>query len=128
MYNVGVVSKLNYLEIIMKKVNVEKLVEIFNGGVSVEDFNKGNGVYSVWLGSRGLVEGVLFIGESYSVRSKEELINELCEDYNDDEEEMREYLDEFCDSGEIDYYEDVEGLYEILGEEESFEYFDVVVN
>ena len=112
----------------MLKVKVENLIEIFEN-LSVEDFKEGNGVYGIKIGCRGMVEDVMFVGESYSVRSKEELIKIGYDIFREDgyEGEVMDYLNEFCDSGVIDWYDGVEGLYEILGEEDCIEYFDVVM-
>ena len=78
----------------MKKVNVMKLVELFEFKVFVGDFNKGSGVYGVYIGSRGEVEDVVFIGgEDYEVRSKEKLIEDCVVGVYEDD---KEYYEEFC--------------------------------
>ena len=125
----------NYIkEKIMKKVNVNDLVKYLNedfvGEFSVEDFNNGNGIYGIEIGSRGYIEGIFkinVVGE-FKLRSKEELINEKLEwfDNEEEKEEFLEYNDEFINSGEIDW-NDLGGYYEGLSEEESIEYYDVVV-
>ena len=47
-----------------KSVGVNDLVNYLNnsfvGGVSVDEFNKGSGVYSVMIGSRGEIEEIIF--------------------------------------------------------------------
>jgi hypothetical protein len=118
----------------MKKVNVNDLVKYLNedyvGEFSVDDFNNGSGVYGINVGSRGEIEDIFkvnVVGE-FKLRSKEELINEKLEwfDNEEEKEEFLEYSEEFINSGEIDW-NDLGGVYEGLSEEESIEYYDVVV-
>jgi len=109
----------------MNKVNVDVMVNYLNdnfvGEFSVEDFNNGSGVYGIFVGSRGEIEKIYKV-EDFKLKSKEELIKE----WMIDDEELREYGEEFIDSGEIDW-NDLGGVYEGLSEEESIEYYNVVV-
>jgi len=110
----------------MKKVNVNEVIDYLNndfkGGVSIDDFKDGSGVYGILIGSRGFVEEVYKV-DDFKLRSKEEIIKDNMFNGDDDE---RDYYEEFCDSGEIDWNE-LGGVYEGLNEEESIEYYDVVV-
>jgi hypothetical protein len=116
----------------MNKVNVNNLVKYLNedfvGEFSVEYFNKGSGVYGIEVGSRGEIENIFKVEGEFKLRSKEELINEKlvwC-DNEEEKEEVLEYGEEFINSGEIDWNE-FGGYYEGLSEEESIEYYNVVV-
>ena len=115
----------------MKKVNVNVLLEYLNsdfvGEFSVEDFNKGSGVYGIEVGSRGYIESIFKV-EDFKLRSKEELIKEMLEYYDNDKDkkEFLYYEEEFVDSGEIDWNE-FGGVYEGLSEESSIEYYNVEV-
>lgn len=117
----------------MKKVNVNDLVKYLNedlcgNNCSVEDFNNGSGVYGIEIGSRGYIESIFKVEGEFKLRSREELINENLEwfDNEEEKEEFLEYSEEFINSGEIDW-NDLGGVYEGLSEEESIEYYDVVV-
>ena len=107
----------------MKSVNVNELVKYFEGEISVDDFNKGSGVYGIFVGSRGFIEEVSYVVD-FKLRSKEELVELWLN--GEDTVELREYGEEFCDSGDIDW-NDFGGVYECLNEEESIEYYNVVV-
>ena len=87
----------------------------------IEEFEK-TGLYKVFLGSRGSVEDIEYIGESnvLEYKDKDELINESMElECNKDDEDIREYFEEYCDS----WVEDNKVVYEQLNEEEYFVYF-----
>jgi len=114
----------------MKKVNIVDVIDYLNNdcngefyNVSKEDFKDGNGVYGVFFGSRGEIE-MIYKVENFKLRSKEELVSLWMGDENS--EELREYGEEFIDSYEIDY-NDLGGFVELLNEEESIEYYNVVV-
>ena len=111
----------------MNKVNVDVMVKYLNdnfvGEFSVEDFNDGSGVYGIFVGSRGEIEKIYKV-EDFKLKSKEELIKDWM--VGEDDEELREYGEEFIDSGEIDW-NDFGGVYEGLGEENSIEYYNVEV-
>jgi len=111
----------------MKSVNVNEVVNYLinnvSGDVSINDFNKGSGVYGISIGSRGEIDDIFKV-DDFKLRSKEEIINEMM--FNSDDEDEREYYEEFCNSGEIDW-NNLGGLYEGLGEEDSIEYYNVVV-
>lgn len=114
----------------MKEVKVVDLIEYINDNynvdgveVSRDDFVEGSGVYSIVIGSRGYVEVIKKV-EDFKLKSVDELIEELSEDLEDEEE--LEYLEEFVDSGEIDW-NDLGGVFEGLGEEDRIEYYNVVV-
>ena len=113
----------------MKEVKVVDLINYINNEynydeeISLNDFVDGNGVYGIVIGSRGYVEEIYKV-EDFKLRSVEELIEYLFDDEGDEEE--LEYLEEFVDSGEIDW-NDLGGVFESLGEEDSIEYYNVVV-
>ena len=111
----------------MNKVNVDVMVKYLNdnfvGEFSVEDFNDGSGVYGIFVGSRGEIEKIYKV-EDFKLKSKEELIKEWM--VGEEDEELREYGEEFIDSGEIDW-NDLGGVYEGLSEEESIEYYNVEI-
>lgn len=90
----------------MKKVNVKRLVKLYNGLVSIEDFNKGSGVYRIKVKNVMVVDykvDVEFVGgEDYEVRSDVE-------------------------SGVIEGIGSVEGKYESIDDFENYEYFNVKV-
>jgi hypothetical protein len=118
----------------MNKVNVDVMVKYLNdnfvGEFSVEDFNNGSGVYGIFVGSRAEIEKIYKV-EDFKLKSKEELIKEwMIENvllaYFINDEELREYGEEFIDSGEIDW-NDLGGVYEGLSEEESIEYYNVEI-
>ena len=96
-------------------VSVVRLVEI-DDGFEVSDFEK-SGVYRIEVGSRGVIESIEWLNNDgvVNLRSEEELCN--------GDEERREW----CESGEIGYLEEVEGYFEILGEEFKYEYLNVIV-
>ena len=82
----------------MKKV-VEISVVEFNdliGEENVKECLKGSGVYKVLFGSRGSVDEVEFFGdvEFVDYYDKEEVLKFML-DGCDDEEEMKEYVDEW---------------------------------
>lgn len=113
----------------MKEVKVVDLINYINNEynydeeISLNDFVDGSGVYSIVIGSRGYVEVIKKV-EDFKLKSVDELIEELSEDLEDEEE--LEYLEEFVDSGEIDW-NDLGGVFEGLGEEDRIEYYNVVV-
>lgn len=90
------------------KVDVNVVIDEVGNGISLEDFNE-NGIYKILVGSRGMVEKIEFVGGSEMVvREKEDIVNDMIEDEND-----REYFEEFCDS-----YSDEIGYYEVISEED----------
>ena len=106
-----------------KSVKVNELVDYLNkdfvGYDGIEkDFNKGSGVYSVVVGSRGEIEDICFIGEKNKLMEENDIIDEY---YDGD----CDCLDMVC-SGEVDW-NDFGGYYELYGEESSVEYYNVEV-
>jgi len=105
-----------------KVVGVNDLVNYLNnnfvGGCSVEEFNKGSGVYSVMIGSRGELEEIIFDGNKNKLMDDFDIIKE----YYDGEESNLDMVG----SGEVDW-NDFGGYYELYGEESSVEYYNVVV-
>lgn len=113
----------------MKSVNVNEVIKYINENfivgdvdVSKSDFNDGSGVYGISIGSRGEIDDIFKV-DDFKLRSKEEIIEDNMFEGDEDE---REYYEEFCNSGEIDW-NDFGGLYEGLNEECSIEYYNVVV-
>jgi hypothetical protein len=116
----------------MKKVKVDDVIKYCNDelncgsvGVSRDDFKDGSGVYGIFVGSRGYIDEIYKV-ENFKLRSKEEIIEEMLFGSEDEDGSERDYLEEFCGSGEIDW-NDFGGVYEGLNEEESIEYYNVVV-
>ena len=114
-----------------KSVNVKDLVDYLNkdfvGGCSVEDFDKGSGVYGIEVGSRGYIEDIFKV-DNFKSRSKMEMLNDMLKDIDNDKdkEDFLKYEEEFVDSGEIDW-NDFGGYYEGLSEECSMEFYNVEV-
>ena len=113
----------------MKEVKVVDLINYINEEynydevISLDDFVDGSGVYSIVIGSRGYVEEIKKV-EDFKLRSVDELIEEFSKDLEDEEE--LEYLEEFIESGEIDW-NNLGGVFEGLSEEDRIEYYNVVV-
>ena len=77
--------------------------------------------YGIFVGSRGEIEKIYKV-EDFKLKSKDELV----EEWMVGDEELREYGEEFIDSGEIDW-NDLGGVYEGLNEEECIEYYNVEI-
>jgi hypothetical protein len=111
----------------MNKVNVNDLVKYLNedfvGGFTVEEFNKGSGVYGIEVGFRGYIGSIFKVEGEFKLRSKEELINEFINVVGKDED-FKDCCDEVINV--IDW-NNIGGVYLGLGLEGVIEYYDVVV-
>lgn len=123
-----------------KSVNMEWLE--FNYGEMLNDWKdvfNGDGIYKIEFGSRGMIENIIKVsnGNELNYLDKEELIEfiESGYDYGDcfeNEEDLREYLEEFVDSGVIKdgvvvgkngELVNYEYVFESMNEEEENEYY-----
>jgi hypothetical protein len=117
----------------MNKVNVKEFVKMFNeyyygveegnNVLKVEEFNKGSGVYGIFLGSRGWRENSFKVEGDFNLKSKEELIDEFINVVGEDED-YKDCCDEVINV--IDW-NNIGGVYLGLGLEGVIEYYDVVV-
>lgn len=107
----------------IKKANVCDVVDFLNNtvndGVSLEEFTE-SGIYRVMIGCRGFIEEIVKV-ENFKIKTTEELIKELSKGFK-----MDDYFKEFVYSGTVTE-DNIEYYYEVIGEEESFNYFNVVV-
>ena len=129
-----------------EKFVFEKSVDMdwleFNYGEMLNDWKdvfNGDGIYKIEFGSRGMIENIIKVsnGNELNYLDKEELIEfiESGYDYGDcfeNEEDLREYLEEFVDSGVIKdgvvvgkngELVNYEYVFESMNEEEENEYY-----
>ena len=86
----------------MVEFGVEELCEKYFGGLEVEDFDSGSGVYKIEVGSRGEIEGVSSVEVKegvFEVKSVEEMLDS-CSD-EEEREEMEDWVYVEMESGVV---------------------------
>lgn len=89
--------------------------EVYDGIIEVSLFSSEEGPYEIYF-SYGIMHGIIYVDAEKAYSKREEVKNELAQEYQKNKEPTSEFINEFCEKHKVclpnDIFFDASGLFD----------------